>query len=382
MRKTVLLFSAFLCLGLSVPLRAEGPPPGDKLSQGLWWLYQLQYEKARENFDAYAKENPADPAGYFYKSATDWWQLAQNFDYPLPEIRARLEQDYQDTIRVGTALRDSSTDPKIKSKACLYLGGAEGLKGRWLVTQEQWVKAYFLGKRGARLLRESLEYDPTQYDADMGLGIYDYFTDTLPGVQGVLAYLFIHGDKARGLQELQTAIDKSQHARVEAMFFLIEIYTSEENTPGKALPLTRALRKEFPQSPAMHLAEIMTLYGMKAWGEVIPDAQSFLELSQKEPPYYTKSGVQPALYCLGSAALWGKKDLDQALKYMDDILNDDIDSSRWVTFAFLRRGQIYDLKGLRASAIQDYKTVLSRQNFWGAHEEAKQYLSKPFTYLK
>ena len=83
----------------------------------------------------------------------------------------------------------------------------------------------------------------------MGLGIYDYFTDTLSGVQAVLAYLLIHGDKARGLQELQTAIDKSEHARVEAEMFLIEIYTSEENTPEKALPLAPRFTKNFLHKP-------------------------------------------------------------------------------------------------------------------------------------
>ena len=92
-----------------------------------------------------------------------------------------------------------------------------------------------------------MELDPTLYDAYVGLGIYDYFIDTMSGVQAVLAAHLIHGDKARGLRELQLAIDKSQHARVEAMTFLIEIYNAEEHTPAKALPLAQASAyKEFP----------------------------------------------------------------------------------------------------------------------------------------
>ena len=34
-------------------------------------------------------------------------------------------------------------------------------------------------------LRQAIDLDPDLYDAYLGLGIYDYFTDTLPGVQGV-----------------------------------------------------------------------------------------------------------------------------------------------------------------------------------------------------
>ena len=136
----------------------------------------------------------------------------------------------------------------MKALAYLYEGGAEGLKGRWLVTQKVWVKAYFRGKSGNHFLRKAVELDPELYDAYMGLGIYDYFTDTLPGVQGVLAYLFIHGDKDHGLKELQLAIDKGQRARVEAMVFLTEIYMAEEKTPEKAFPLAEALHKEFPRA--------------------------------------------------------------------------------------------------------------------------------------
>ena len=181
------------------------------------------------------------------------------------------------------------------------------------------MNAYFLGRRGNALLRKAIEFDPKLYDAYMGLGIYDYFTDTLPGVQGVLAALLIHGDKHRGLKELQWAIDKGNHARIEAMMFLIEIYTSEENTPDKALPLAEALRKEFPQSYVMHLTEATVLYQMKKWPEMVKEAQSLLEKSQSGVPYYSSEGVRPARYLLGLGALYGRHDLTLANAYMNQL---------------------------------------------------------------
>lgn len=378
MKKIVTLIFALILSFPAFAQEASQPPPGDSLSQGLWWLYQLQYEKARNLFDDYAKSHPQDPAGYFYKTATDWWQLAQDFDFKLPKIEERLEQDYEDTVRVGRAALDSAANDHERGLACLYWGGAEGLNGRWLVTQKEWRRAYFMGRRGNNLLHRALHYDPTLYDAYMGIGIYDYFTDTLSGVVGALAHLLIHGDRKRGLEELQLAINKSEHARVESMIFLIEIYTSEEHTPEKALPLTLELHREFPTSPAMHLAEIMAYYGMKSWPEVTAESQKFLELSQQENPWYTKAGVRPALYCLGVTALWGNHDPDGALNYFTQILEGGIDSSRWVTFAYLRQGQIYDSKGDRQKALADYETVLERPEFWGSHTEAKQYISQPY----
>ena len=381
MKKTSILLGVLFVTLFSVRAKADapGPPSSDKLSQGLWWLYQLQYDKARRLFNQHILDDPKNPDGYFYKAATDWWQLAQEFDFSLPDVEKRFEADYQDTVRVARNQLNTSHDPKAKAQACLFWGGAEGLKGRWLVTQKEWVKAYFSGKRGNRLLKKALHYDPVLFDAYLGLGIYDYYTDVLPGIQGILAGLFVHGDKKRGLQELQWAIEKGTRSQVEAMIFQIEIYTSEEKTPEKALPIAHALRQEFPQSPAMHLAEAMILYHMKDWDAVMREAQDFLEKSQKEVPYFTHQGIRPALYCLGTAELEGRHDPDRGMVYMNRILSEGIDSSRWVTFAYLRRGQIYDLKGLRGSAVQDYQMVLSRKNLWGVHAKARRYLKRPYS---
>ncbi len=380
MRKHFLVLLGGLFLLAAPLLASDGPPSGNSLDQGLWWLYQLQYDKALASFDSYIASHPDDPVGYFYKTATDWWHLAQEFEYPLPDIRKRFLEESEKTIAVAKALEASSSDKKTKAHAYLYWGGAEGLRGRWLVTQKEWVNAYFAGKRGARYLKRAVELDPTQYDAYMGLGIYDYFTDTLSGVQAVLAAILIRGDRLRGLKELQMAIDKAPHARVEAMTFLIEIYNAEENTPEKALPIARALRKEFPQSPAMHLMEMSTLYIMKDWDAVLPEARDILEKSEHESPWYTHHTIRAARYCIGVGLLFGKKDLDGALEQFNKIIDEKHDESRWTTFAILRRGQIYDLRNNRGKALQDYGQVMSRPDVWSTHKEASQYMKQPFKF--
>jgi len=361
-------------------LVAQAAKAEDNLEQGLWWLYQLQYDKARSNFDTYIKAHPKDPAGYFYLTATDWWHLAQDIEYDLPDVKEQLQEDSQQTIAVAEELYETTSDSRTKAKACLYRGGAEGLWGRWLVTQRQWVNAYFAGKRGHNYLKKALEFDPNLYDAYMGLGIYDYYTDTLSGVQAVLAALLIHGDRKRGLEELQTAIDKSPHARVEAMCFLVEIYASEENTPKKALPIAEALHKEFPQSPGMHLIKMSTLYIMKDWDAVLPEAEEFLRKAEEEKPWYTRKYVAPARYCLGVAKFFGKHDLDGALAEMDKIIGNTGDHSRWVSFAHLRRAQIYDLHDDRAKALTEYRIALTGPDMWGLRSEAEKHLREPFKF--
>jgi tetratricopeptide (TPR) repeat protein len=380
MRKFTAFMGLLLAVVLSSPVGAHEPSPEAHLDHGLWWLYHLQYDKARADFDQYIASHPKDPEGYFYRTATNWWHLAQEFEYQLPVVQKQFLTDADKTIAVAHTLHDSTDDPKVRARALLYWGGAEGLRGRWLVTQRQWVSAYFAGKRGARYLRRAIALDPTQYDAYMGLGIYDYFTDTMSGVQAVLAALLIHGDRVRGLRELQIAIDKSEHARVEAMTFLIEIYNAEEKTPAKALPLARQLHNEFPKSPAMHLMLMSTLYVMKEWDPAVVEAKDILEKSEKEIPWYTKATVRPAQYCIGVGLLFGKHDLNGASEQLDKILSGKIDENRWVTFALLRQGQIYDLRGERDKAMTNYRQVLARLDTWESHREASLYLKAPFTF--
>jgi tetratricopeptide (TPR) repeat protein len=367
------LFGALLFV--SGPVRAQ-----DAIDEGLGWLYHLQYDKARERFETFIRLHPEDPAGYFYLTATHWWQLAQNIEYQLPDVQAALEKNVHKTITVAKKLYESTEDPKVKARASLYWGGAEGLWGRRLVTQREWVKAYFAGKRGYKLLRRAVHLDPKQYDAYLGLGIYDYYTDTLSGAQKVLASLLIRGDKKRGLQELHIALEKGERSRVEAMCFLVEIYAAEENQPDKAIPLANTLQKKYPQSPAMQLIKVSTLYVMKDWEAMIPEAKDFLEKSTQEIPWFSKAYSAPARYCLGAAKLFGKRDLEGAESEMKTIIAEADPKSRWPSFARLRLGHIYDVRGEREKAVKEYRTALAGYDLWGLHKEANQYLRKPFTF--
>src|ERR1019366_8283113 len=104
----------------AAPALAHEAPAGDALSQGLWWLYHARYAKAEELFDHYCQAQPKDPAGYFYKTANNWWELAQKLDYELPDVEKRFEENYQKTIEVAQAMNDSAPDNKVKARALLY----------------------------------------------------------------------------------------------------------------------------------------------------------------------------------------------------------------------------------------------------------------------
>lgn len=362
----------------TVPIMAASVPPYDHdIHQGLRWLYHSQYDQARAIFAQVSRRYPEDPAGDFFLAATDWWQLAENLDHPPSQIEALLEEHCARTIQRAQATLKAATEVETLAQTYFYMGGAYGFKGRWAVTQGHWLSAYRSGKRGVHFLRLALDYDPELYDAYLGLGIYDYYTDVLPRLQRVLARLFIRGDRQRGLEELHLAKERGRYATVEATLFLIEIYTEREQTPEHALPLAQQLRQEFPESPAMHFALMMALFHQKDWTGLREEANGYLRRIQAQDPYYTAKGMAPALYCLAMSYLRGEKDLDRAHAMLTQIIETSPEPSRWVTFAHLRRGQIADLQGKRELAKENYRDVLDRQDVGESYRYAKEYLKRP-----
>lgn len=393
-----ILLSLMLSLGLgglclTIPSQAESPsdtltnpslepPAGDRLSQGLWWLYHVQYDKARATIEDYVHAHPSDPLGYFYETAVDWWELAQDMDAHHVALEKKFEHHFDLTVDHSTASYRSALDNRTRAVALLCEGGAFGLRGRWLVGQKEWTRAYSLGKNGYRLLKKSIALDPTLYEPLLGLGIYDYYTATLPGVMGFVAKIAMGGNKSRGLSELYLTYEKAKYARVEAAIFLIQINNSFEKNPAAALVLARQLRKEFPESPVMHFAEIDSLYASGQWKEGIRAAENFIYRCENGIGFYSQDYLKIGIYYAGVGILYGDRDAPSCLTYMNRVISGEKGRSQWYNMAYLRRGQAYDILGKRELAKADYRTVLSRKDVWNSHKKASEFLRSPYVFEK
>ena len=76
------------------------------------------------------------------------------------------------------------------------------------------------------------------YDAYLGLGIYNYLADVLPKFVKVLSFILgINGDKELGLKQIRLAHEKGVFTKTEALFFLGAIYFLPPNFPiTKSIP--------------------------------------------------------------------------------------------------------------------------------------------------
>jgi hypothetical protein len=88
-------------------------------------------------------------------------------------------------------------------------------------------------------------------DADLGLGLYNYYVDTLSGMAKVLRFFMgiPGGDKRVGLRQLETAATKAELTRTEARFNMAKNLRNYDRDYARALAAAAPLTSEYPENP-------------------------------------------------------------------------------------------------------------------------------------
>jgi tetratricopeptide (TPR) repeat protein len=133
----------------------------------------------------------------------------------------------------------------------LYLGMAYGLQARLLGMRGQDLPTARAGKKMRATLLQALKDDPQLNDAYLGVGIYNYFVDTLPAIVKIIRW-FIGlpgGDRQLGLQQIERAATQGDLARGEAKFYLAKDFSRPyEGQYQKSLQLFQQLTREYPEN--------------------------------------------------------------------------------------------------------------------------------------
>lgn len=346
-----------------------------RYDRGIAYMYRLEFDKAQREFEDIVRIDSSSPAGYFALAALSWWRYSQNFDVQgsFRSVQKNFLANAERTIELSEKMIKEGRD---LDQAYFFMGSAYGLEGRWYAVQKSWWKAYTHGRKGRKYLKKCVETNPAVYDAYLGLGIFDYYTATLPGTLGLVAKLFVGGDRKRGIEYVKLAKEHGRFFKVEARLFLIEIYAVHEHDFKDAYAETAGLRAMDPTNMLYRMGEIMTHMEAKDWDGVLAESESFLEAWRAKP----QQGLAQQLamiYLSGGDALLAMKRYEEAAGWFTTgIERTAFPDKGWVTYCYLRRAQTLDLLGRRGEALPDYRTVLERPNFWDSRKYAKAGLKK------
>ncbi|MDA8131622.1 MAG: hypothetical protein M0011_08990 [Elusimicrobia bacterium] len=361
---------ALVDLGASTRPFTLSPGADERYDMGIAYMYRLEFDKAEGQFRQITSLAPESPAGYFALAALSWWRYSQNFD--VQDSFKSVEKDFISNAEKTIDLAERMIgEQKDLDQAYFFMGSAYGLEGRWYAVQRSWWKAYTRGRKGRKYLKKCLEVNPAVYDAFLGLGIFDYYAATLPGTLGLAAKLFVGGDKERGIEYVKLAKERGRFFKVEARFFLIEIYSMHEHDNKAAYAETDALKAIDPTNMLFRVGEIMTHIQAEDWAGVLAESEAFLGAWHVRPQLGLEQQLA-MIYLSAGDALIALKRYEEAVGWLTTgIEKTGFPDKGWVTYCYLRRAEALDLLGRRLDALADYGTVLKRPNFWDSRKYAK-----------
>jgi tetratricopeptide (TPR) repeat protein len=295
---------------------------------------------------------------------------------PTPETGKRI----LDEIAKAMALADARLKRNPNDTAAMYASGiALGLRSNYFwVVKKAWHDALRDATAARKLHNRISELEPNNVDARLVQGLHDYIVGSLPLGYKMLGFLIgVRGDKAKGILTVQDVAKNGKLNRVDAEVFLCALYR-RENQSKLAVPVVQDLIRRYPRNYLLRM-ELGQMYSQS--GDGVRGLQALEEvarLKQRHAPGFDRLPWEKIYYQEGSIQFW-YNDLDRSLENMKKVAaaGEEVDLNTGVQ-AYLRMGQIYDMKQRRAEAIAAYKKAIAYAPQAEAAQESRKYLDTPY----
>jgi len=239
--------------GLSVP------PPA---IEGLDLLYAGNLDNALGIFRGIEAAQPDHPLGYLLEAEARWWQIycetceiKWNMIDAWPQPRRPVDDSYLVLSDKVIHLAEARIATSDSAEMELYAGLGWMLRARLLALRNERRATAHAGVMGREHFLRCLQLDPQMADADTGLGIYNYYVDTLSAMAKVLrVFMGIPGgNKQDGVRQLENAMQHGVLTRVTARFYLAKNLRNFELDYQGSIAVMTPLVTEFPQNPIFQL---------------------------------------------------------------------------------------------------------------------------------
>ncbi len=244
----------------------EASSSAGMLDSGFRNLYELDFKKGRERFISYQRLEPSDPMGkaaeaasYLYEQfnakgifTSEFFLNDEKFLGGAQGTPAENRNDgflSANHVARDMAMNRLKTDPRDR-ESLLVLTMSDGMEADYdaLIVKKQ-MAGLSLTKQADAEAAKLLAVDPSAEDAYMALGAANYVIGSLPSYKRAFLWFGgIHGDRERGLEELQRAAEHGHYLQVFAKSWLA-LACEREHQMDHARQLLAELVAEYPTNP-------------------------------------------------------------------------------------------------------------------------------------
>ncbi len=341
-------------------------------------LYSLDYAESRKSLRKIIAEDPENPFGYLFEAGAIWWQFSNENNLFLKQknLQVIFTNDVAQTIAKSRPML-ASPDPETRAEGDFAAGMAYGLRGQWRLLMGHWLDAYFDGRKGLKFLHACLAADPEYYDADLGLGVYDYEAARF-GRKIRMGFLFrIFGDERNGIRLITLAKEKGRYSKHQAAVFLLTLYIQDKNDYQDALPLAKELRRDFPESPYFEFVEAMLDYNIGLKDESFIAGRYLYRMFKNDPEGFEPKLLSLACSFSGTPCL-NKRQMARFRDWLNGSLErygGDDSAEGWRVALRLMRGYSESVLGARVQAETDFQGVLAAPDSFDLRARARQCLT-------
>jgi tetratricopeptide (TPR) repeat protein len=208
------------------------------------------------------QSQPEDPLAFLLEAEAAWWQIyCDNAEvrYGMVDAwkRGKKTEDEAYLVLVDRVIALSQTRIAKTNSAemHLYAGNGYALKARMYALRGENRAVAHAGVAARAEFLRALEIDPQMADATAGLGLYNYYVDSLSAAVKVLRFFMgiPGGDRSEGIRQMQVGIDKGVISQVTMRFYLAKNLRNFDREYEKALVVARPLGTRYPQNSIFQL---------------------------------------------------------------------------------------------------------------------------------
>jgi tetratricopeptide (TPR) repeat protein len=222
------------------------------------FIYDGNPQQAIPIARALQASDPDHPLGYLLEAEADWWNIycaACQFKWGMfddwshgrrPSHDAYLKLADKVVALAAAQIKTSDT-----AEMHVYAGLGWALKARLYDERDEHRNVARSGVAARSEFLRALQIDPDTPDATAGLGLYNYYVDTLSPVVKVLRFFMgiPGGDKDEGIRQMRDGAQNGVLFAVDARYYLAKNLRTFDLRYGEALGAAQPLVEKYPHNP-------------------------------------------------------------------------------------------------------------------------------------
>jgi len=225
-------------------------------------IYSFDLSAAAEAAKKMQAEQPEHPLGYLLEGEALWWKIwCASADYKWGMVDARhrqkqpSDQHYFDLAAKAYSLARAQIERGDSAEMQLYSGMADALAARLYGLRGENRATARVGVRARQSFLRAHELDPALADADLGLGLYNYYVDTLSSIAKVLRFFMgiPGGSKQDGLRQLENAIAHGELTPTPARIYLSLNLHRFDQQYARAIEVLNPAAQKYPSNPLFQM---------------------------------------------------------------------------------------------------------------------------------